>query len=390
MDVNIKKWIVMESVRNFANSISTFFVSIYIWQNNNNLQSVLLYHLALFAGIPVFGLIGIYVSKKIGSKLTLLVSNIFQCLTIFSVLRFSDLLFTKPYLFGFLISIAIGLYSVTRNAVFSKLMANFKLSEVTAKLKSISALIGLLIPLIGAIWIYVSRSYNGIFILALVFYLITTFITFKINFANEQRSKGDFVQTLTQPDFLKLLKYFFLQGIKSGITWSVFGILILSFVNNNLPIWGTVNFSLGIIGITGGMIYSRYFAKNKNIFIFMLANLMVAASVVIFLGNYNLWSLIVFLVINELSDSFLISSSSPIISGIISESGEANLYEKYWLTEIPLSVGRMLPISILFFSSANLDYTPVIGLVFMVLGFVPIISSGVLRSTQWVATYINN
>ena len=75
----------------------------------------------------------------------------------------------------------------------------------------------------------------------------------------------------------------------------------------------------------------------------------------------------------------------PIFVGIIKEDPDCTNYldEYYAIAEIPLSLGRLLPLIILFIANADMNYDPVLRIIFLVIGTVPLLSASILKKTNY-------
>ena len=168
------KWLAIELFNGLANAIVVNFISLYVWQTHKMLAPILRYHIALFVGIPLAGLFASYISKKINPKVSFFLSFFARLILLVAIIQFSSTFIEIPEVFGAVSALACGLFIIPKNIVFQLTTEGADREKQTAILTSGFSFIELLMPVLGATWVYYSGSYNGVFTLAIAALVISS------------------------------------------------------------------------------------------------------------------------------------------------------------------------------------------------------------------------
>lgn len=383
---NEKKWIVAETFHLIADSVSSFFIGLFIWQANYEISQVLKYFLSLFVFIPVAGLVGAYLADKINAKLSFFISIVFRLISLISVVFYGDYFISNLVLFGFLMSLAIGFYSVPRNACVQLINKSDSILKLTVYLSSVTSFAGIIVPFAGSFWVEKTGSYSGIFLVSFFLLIFSGFIFSLINFPV---SDGTFqilevVKKMTKEDHFKMVKIYFYNGIRNGISWSIFGIMTLVLVGNDLVEWGSINSVISLVAVIAGFIYSKKIRGESKYPSLVITAYIYCFLSIIFIVNYSIYSLILLLLVHSIASVFINSSVSALISELLQKDNNlaSRANEYYSLLEIPLALGRVLPLLILWISGVGIGNELVFKLVFLIIAFVPIVSSQLLEKQK--------
>lgn len=382
------KWIVFESFESIASTTTWLFISLFIWENERSLQVLLKYHIPLFIAIPLFGYIGAKLTKAISVKVSFLLSFLARGAILLIVSYQPELLLNNIMLFGVVYAVAVGLYAIPRSTAYYSVIDKENMSRIRAILLSIFTLIGLILPLFGAYLIGSQGNYQHLFTFALISLLLSAFMLVIIRIPKiPQRWDMLYVLKERSPDHNNLLKVHFIFGIKSGIQWALFGVLVLNFLDNDIENWGRFSSLIGLVGVIAGLFYAKFIAKRIDILALLITGIAYAAFSILFVVNFNFMWFAIFLAVNSISEKFIGSSLGTVISEMIEEDDEArtHLPEHYALLEFPLAIGRLIPLVILLITNASLDNDPALKLIFVVIGLVPFILTGILRKSNLVS-----
>ncbi len=378
-------WILLQSINNLSSTIVSIFLSIFIWQKTGNLDFIFRYFLSLFIFMPLFGFVGAILSEKFSFKYSFFISLISQFIFILFILKYSDYLIQNPVLFGVINSISIGLFAIPRNAAH-QLMSRNNISGGNSLLSVIGGIISLSIPILGSYWISISGNYNGIFALAGIAILIGSIVNTLIIFP---KSNGTFdfliyKQFIATSDFIKILILRFFDGLKNGIEWAFMGIIILGLIGGDLNKWGIVNFMASLAGILSGMFYMRIISKGYDKPTIFIASILYTLFGILLFAKFDLINFFIYMVGTTITSSFIGSASSKLWSDVFKESGgnEYNSNEFYSLLEIPLMFGRIIPIFLLFYFNLNLNSKLILGILFLFISTIPLLSTYVLQKTK--------
>jgi len=385
-NLNSKKWLSVELLYALANAVIINFVSLYIWQTKQDLSPILLYHIALFVGIPIAGLAASYLTEKNRLKYSFAISFLTKALVLFSIIRYPETFINHPLVFGFISALATGFFIMPRNTVFQLLTDDTERGKQTAILNVGLSFIELAIPLLGAFWVFSTGSYNGIFTFAIFILVLSAFFLSRIRLTT-----GDNIWNIKMalnfhrnPDFFKLALIQYFSGIKNGISWALFDVLTFYLLQGNMSKWGITDSFLNLIGIVGGIVYTKYIAGKLDLPILMLTGLIYTGVNILFVSNFTFASLVTFMAFHYLAQVFLASSISPVVTGMLEEDSRAGelINEYNAILEFPLALGRITPLVVLFIANSSLDYDPVLKIIFLVMGVVPLIIVSILKKTH--------
>lgn len=378
-------WIFLQSTNNLSNAVISIFLSIFVWQKTGSIDYLFLFFLALFLTIPVSGFIGSYITEKFNFKVPVLISFMSQILLLFFAVNYSNYLIGNPILFGLINGVSIGFYAVPRNAVF-QLMNKDSISASNSLLSVIGGLISLSVPVVGSLWISRTGNYNGIFILAGISILLGFVVNFFIKYP---KSNGMFdvlvyKQFAKNKDFIKVILLRFLDGIKGGIEWAFMGVITLGLIGGDLEKWGILNFFASLIGIGSGLFYMKVISKGYDKPALYLSSILYTFFGIFLLVSFGLVNFVFYLFGTTITSSFIGSAVSKLWSDVFDESGGGiyNSSEFFSILEIPLMLGRVIPIFILFFNQIDLSSKVNLGMLFILISTIPLLSTYVLQRTK--------
>ncbi len=378
-------WVFLQSTNSLSNAVISIFLSIFVWQKTGSIDYLFLFFLALFLTIPVSGFIGSYITEKFNFKTPVLISFMSQILLLFFAVNYSNYLIDNPILFGLINGVSIGFYAVPRNAVF-QLMNKDSISASNSLLSVIGGLISLSVPVVGSLWISRIGNYNGIFILAGISILLGFVVNFFIKYP---KSNGMFdvlvyKQFAKNKDFIKVIFLRFLDGIKGGIEWAFMGVITLGLIGGDLEKWGILNFFASLVGIGSGLFYMKVISKGYDKPALYLSSILYTFFGIFLLVSFGLVNFVFYLFGTTITSSFIGSAVSKLWSDVFDESGGGsyNSSEFFSILEIPLMLGRVIPIFILFFNQIDLSSKVNLGMLFILISTIPLLSTYVLQRTK--------
>ncbi len=378
-------WILLQSSNSLSSTVISIFLSIFVWQKTGNMIYLFNFFLALFISIPLFGFIGSYITERNTFKIPVFLSFMSQMLLIFFAVRYSEYLIENPILFGLINSVSIGLYAVPRNAVF-QLMNKENISAGNSLLSVIGGFVSLSIPIIGSFWISRTGNYNGIFALAGISILIGFILNFFIKFpkSNGTFDFGVYKQFLKNKDFLRIIFLRFLDGTKGGIEWAFMGVITLGLIGGDLEKWGILNFIAALVGIASGLFYMKVISKGYDKTALYISSVLYTFFGIFLLVEFGLLNFLVYLLGTTITSSFIGSAVSKLWSDIFVSSGgnEYNSSEFFLILELPLMVGRVVPIFLLYITGFDFNSKMYLGIIFMCISTVPLISTYLLQKTK--------
>lgn len=378
----INRWFAVQFLQNWAWTIGNLFLSIFIWEKAGSLSFLYKYFLSLFIFIPISGFIGALISDRLSIKYSF-ISSFLLDIGILSLASLDpDLFLGKPIIFGALNGTAIGLYAIPSNVSMLSLFSK-DISSAAARLGSLSGINALLIPLIGSFWVYITGSYKGIFLLGSIALVLAILILLNMNFPKAEKSwswirLGKF---LKYRDFRMLCFFWFLSGLKHGLMWSVFGVVLLKLIGGEITGWGVMNFAAALLGIVSGIAYSKFIAGKQDASVLILSSLLYTTLGIMLIADFSLVSFTAFFLGTRLMQTFIGSAATLLESDVLRNSGESSStsYEYYTFLEIPLAIGRFVPVFVLFILNSELEKNIILVSIFFVVSTVPLMSTYVLQ-----------
>jgi hypothetical protein len=380
--ININRWFTLQYFQNLAWTIGNLFLSVFIWQKSSGVDYLYRYYLTLFFMIPIFGFMGALLSKKAGQGVSFFIAFLSNLtLLVFAAVR-PEYFLGSPYVFGAINASAVGFFSIPKNAGF-QIMFSKNMSGMSAKLESLTKINSVLVPILGSLWVYFAGGYTGIFLLGTLAILISIFFTFITHFPKgstnwNSRVLGDFIRN---NDYRRLSFLWVLNGIKSGLEWSVFGIVVLKLVEGKITSWGVINFFAALVGVIAGIIYSKYIAGKNDPTALVLSCTLYAFLGVFVVSGFSLISFVLYFLGASLVSTFLSAALSRLFGDVFTQGGgDVNSTEEFYsFLEVPLALGRIIPVSILLFTNSKLDQGIILMGIFFVVSIIPLLTTYVLE-----------
>jgi len=377
------KWFYMQYFQNLAWTASSLFLSVFIWQKTGSTEYLYKYYLANFAAIPVFGLLGAFASRNLSAKFGFVSSYLTNIFLLGCAAYATNTFLAMPVFFGLVNGAAIGLYSVASNAT-KQLLFSENVSAATARLSSVTGLNSLLVPLLGSFVVAKYGNYNVVFMVGASSLVLALMFAFSIKFGSggENRGTVSVAMLWKSSDFRKLVFFSFLWGIKSGLEWTVFGVVILKLVGGEIASWGIVNFLAALVGIVSGLVYSKMFAGRADALALVFSSVVYTALGMFLISEYSLVSFVLYFWGSAVVSTFISSSTTRLFADVYKDtdiSARVSLDNYYATLEWPLAVGRMLPVWLLYSIKSSLGEDGVLFAIFFVVSTIPLICTFVFQ-----------
>lgn len=384
-----KHWLFVLGIFHAADFITNTFTNIFLWQETSSLLTIATYNLSIFITIPIVAILSCYLAQKINVKLVYnlaIFSYLIQCLTL---IIFKTYIVNILVPFGIVSGLAIGFQSYAYNLITEEVTKE-KREEFFGNHSALQNLLGLILPLLYSILVVKVTTYNSLFILALLLFILLggTFYKFSVY---RQQSIFLFKEILKIPgtniDKIKIIWLKFLAGIQSGLTWSLTGIVLLSLLNNLIR-WSLFTTILTFISILGCYFYSHKISIGYSKYFFTAAALLFAFSCLVLAVEFSLYSLILFLIVNTFMGIVMSVNYDAIINDLIEEDTQIEkLKEEYHaLLEIPLAVGRILPLLVILMLGINDSQNFLLRIVFLIIAPIPLFMMNVFTQTKLGST----
>lgn len=358
-----------------ADFITNTFTNIYLWEQTKSLITIASYNMLIFAALPFAALIGCFIAQRISVKIVYYLGIIFYILQCLIVLIYKENLALILFPFGFVSAMAIGFQAYAYNLITEETTKSQR-EEFYGIHGSMLNLLGLILPVSYTLLITKLGSFDYLFFIALVLFIVLGVVFFVFPII---RPKTEFklVEILripsTNPDKPKIFWLKFLAGIQSGLSWSIMGLVFLAFLDN-LVKWGIFTALLTLLSIVGCYVYGKNVDIKTSKYYFTAIALLYAFSCIVLVVNFSFISFLFFLIVNTLLGVAMSVNFDAIINDLIEEDTNIiNLKEEYHaLLEIPLAVGRMLPVAMIILFGIQDASNVFLRLIFLILAPIPL------------------
>lgn len=363
--------------------IIQLFLSLFIWQENNNLNYIILFNLIFFIAIPFSSALSAFLSDKIDPKISLLISVFLQILQITYTIYNAQLLYTfNIILIAIIGGLAEGFRGVAFNNVYNKVRPNSTKEHIYSENYLITQLTELIIPLSFAYIISYTGSYLLIFRILIVLLLITS-ILLVLQKSKSETNKFNLSQILNFPGTNKekrtLASSEFLEGLTEGITLTLLPIIILSFSGSILN-WGIIKTFFIIIAIAIGAIFDFYVNSHSSKIIYSVGALIFAACNIFLFLDINIYLILIFLLAKTLMDVIREVSYNASVRRISElDSNIENLQSEYeFFQDFFTNLGRVTMLLAVYSLSFIVSQELSMKFLLLVIGLMPLFTLSIL------------
>lgn len=213
------------SLRNFAVSMISIFIPIYIYKTTNSIQSIFVYYLYYYAFMLIMNYSMNVLMTKIGPDISVLISNIVLggYLLSISLLKHN---FNFVYLAALCDAILTPLYWIPYHLAFVKLGKEEQYGENVSLFSIVGRISAALGPLIGGL-IIVAFGFESLFLVTVTIVLLSTIPLFFDRFKRVSKAPpfNHILRELVNPKYRDDLWAFWgvaLEGIVLAIFWPIF------------------------------------------------------------------------------------------------------------------------------------------------------------------------
>lgn len=321
--------------------IISIFINAYIWRNNNNLSSLVIFRMGQFMIVPlIFFINGILLKKYQINRLFFFGSLIISISLVIIVFLRNNTLFGF-FIMGALLGIGAGFYWANRSALTIKETDEKNRSYFFGLLFSYSTLVGLVVTFSVGWLIVFGLSYQSLITIAFILIIMSGFMVLKNHYQTPKINKL-FVTRPTYAWNKKRLIHLGL-GLVEGLSFFVPSLLILIMLGNE-GILGTLTAASSIFSAI--LIY--YYGRKSDIkdhrryfIISVILNLFFSLLLALF---FHKLTVILFTLLNGLIINFLWLTAIPLIMRNIdldSFNKEEVRFSYILDSEIFLNIGRV-------------------------------------------------
>lgn len=382
--MNLVYWLSSFNLFGLALAISDIFLTFYIWDKSQNIRTITVYHLAMFLVIPVFAILSGMLAEKKSPLFCYSMGLLFRAAIFVLVISAPNFVITNIWLFGAIYGASIGISAVPSNIINSKIFEN-SLERLLSLNTAIGSSVNLIAPFVASLLIP-KFGYNPLLVLATIFLFLSWITTLGIKDTNY----GDGKFTLSKVLFPKqgsenylLFIVQFIEGIRSGFLWSFGGIIAYLYVGG-LKSWGIYNLFFTALTIVLGLFFARFLRLHLNKFFVVTTGLFYSLACLLLGVNsgieYFLYYSLVLAFISAIGWSSFLGTINQIMKEDLSF--EKYRIEYYVAIELPLALGRIVPLLIILGLNTQQFSDIGVRISWILIGIIPIISFSLLTKSQ--------
>jgi MFS family permease len=380
MSNNFKTYWITHQILDYLASISTaIFINFYIWENSQNISSILSFNLGLFLIYPFAVLIGSVLVELLGLKLSQIIAKTSQVIFVSLLLFLGVKMIQDPFIFGLLAGLVLGTAFAPVDVITAKILPDLRL-DINSKIKTGTIIAGVIFPPLLSFLVDIDKSFSAPFTLALVVYVFLLFISSLVAFPPVDgrfslieifRFPGD------NPEKGILIKAAFFSGLKDSIHYSLIGVLTLNFIGS-LTNWGWFKLVISLFSLILVIAYKKLKISRQSILSLGFGAIVFLLGSAYFAYDFSLLGIYVYAVATAIYNVFYgfgISGTMTRLTDL--DVSPKDLSAEYtFLTSLFTSIGLILPI--LFLDYFKLDLQDPTIFLFVVI-FIAIIPFTILK-----------
>lgn len=348
----------MFSLYDFNYTLSSVFLSVFLFKKNHDLQIPVFFYLAQFIAIVPAFWIGGHLSKRLGNLMSYQLGFFFSATVYGTALLLRESAPDHPFILGTLAGFGIGFYFLGEHSLTleetSEKTRDYFLSLTTF----FTSVLCILAPQISG-WLIVSFGgsvsgmssgtgligYYLVFAIALSLYLVLFFKSFQFK-AHPTRKVFDFWRILTLKntgDWSRLMGAQFFFGLRNGAFWFLVPLLVYRVSNNEAVVGAYSTFAnlLGVLTSYGLSLWARTENRKQGIWI---SSLLLGCAAVGLSIHVAYFTLFLYAVLAMIGGTWLQVVFGAFSFTILEKAKEAKKHRVEYLAvrEVPLAAGRIL------------------------------------------------
>ncbi len=368
----MKNLLIVQTFHSLAENINFIFLSLFLWKSAS-LQTLILFRFQELLIIPLAAIIATFLMDRTSPKWTFLLG-----LGIF----FGEMLsivFLKSNITHRILPHALtsGAAAVFRFAS----LGNINQTAVTgpeetkyfAELSIISQIISVVFPLISGV-IVALFGYNIIFIFALIFLTITIFATLR---TQVPAAKNPYLPLRILKEWNKektaLFSTNLLWGLEFGLLGTIIPVLTTQMLKGEVG-WGIFTAVLGVIGVAYASFFQKAHMRRYGLPAIGIFGFCLSATAIFLAINANFMTFAMFMIVLQLWQTTQSIGLNPVFNKIIRTDAHIVILGSEYRLFMELSgfLGRFITLTILLLIGEQLNNFLILGLLFALLGFIPL------------------
>ena len=330
--------------------MAALFLNLYLWKIAQDLNVNALFILATFFFGTVAFIIGAILSKRKDRIVSFQIGIGLTAFFYLVVIILQEKTAAIPMLIGILNGLGAGFYWLGYLVLIYDLVDNKSRSSFMGKQMAVFGIVNTVGPAFaGFIITRLSfTGYNIVFTLSLILFFIGFLLSFRL--PKDPSSKKTLHLRLLwrlnrlKPALKPMWGGWFLWGMCEGLLGFVPAVTLFMTVKNEFLV-GISSILFGTVSILSSLWHSKYNHKEREPYTILTAWLIYFLSAVPMVINMNIWSVFIFLIVNEIGKALLGVSYFSFMFRLIGDLPKSGLRtESMVMREIYLNGGRILSV----------------------------------------------
>jgi len=358
-------------------------VSLFLWEQTKNIQTILSYHFFLFLSIIVFTQFGSHRLQSSTPNSIYSLSIVLGVIQAFLLYLFQHNLSSMIPIIGFTSGGVIGLQAVSSGRITQSIQSGDSLRFISLKSATTNLVALLTIPILTYLITHYG-TYSFSYILGLVIGVVLILSVRLLPLTRESSSYRPILamrNLWSLPEMRNYIFSRFIYGFFNGPIWAVLGIITFRFVGN-LAVWGIISTLLSLTQILGSYFFGKLQSRQYQISYAVIATLLFG-SVTLFLGiNWNFITFMGYQIgLTLLGITFSLQFENTTFE-LLNLDALTSSYQKeiVGLGEICLGLGRLAIIGLLIVINFNFDNELYVRLLLLGIASIPLLISSRQKS----------
>jgi MFS transporter, YQGE family, putative transporter len=333
-----------------ATTMSGLFLNLYLWRLSNDLTVNASFILVTFFFGTVSFTVGALLSKKTDRIFSFQIGIGLTSLFYLLVILLQEKTAAYPMLIGILNGTATGFYWLGYLVLIYDLVDNQSRSQFMGKQMAVFGVVNTFGPAFAGLIIskFDFTGYNVVFTLSLLLFFTGLILSFWLP-KDSSPKKPLYLRLLwrfnrRQPSLKQMWFGWLIWGICEGIL-AFFPTVILFMSVKNEFLVGISSILFGTVAVLSSLWHSKYNHKEKEPYTLLVVWLMYFFACVPMILNMNIWTVFIFLIVNEISKALLgVTYFSFMFRSIKDLPKQGLRTESMVMREIMLNIGRLLSI----------------------------------------------
>lgn len=372
-----------------ANSVTDLFFTFLIFDQTGSLAKILIFKLWQFIFIPIGALFSDFCTNRIGPIKTYILSILINIIYVSLIISFRESAVNYLIILGVLNGLVIGSRALPWNVLFQDKVTDENRGRFGGVRRSLDGIRSIILPAICAFYIGGGGSYLILFISSVFLYILSVVSIFTLRpdkfISKPIRLLESLRNYVTNRDLKLLLRATFMIGLRSSILVSIWDIVALTLIGG-MTSWGVYKTIFGIVTVILSYIIGNKLNLLRSRFGASLSAIAFFLGMTVLALNFNLQGFLIYSLAAAFFNASFWNSLDIIRAQIIKRNifDDGLVDETKFIKEIPLCIGRVIPIFILLETNASFEENFVLRIIILVVGIMPFIVYLILSKSSVV------